>query len=254
MLAPTTQATDRLPLGQLPRTFLSSRRLLALPLLAVALAAASPDASGQPAALPAFGPGVVGIASSGFVIAGGVPLTSGAWGTDYITVSHTLRVGAQFAVLRDGFPYAETRPVAACSSQAHGIDVLILRASTHANGPVIEWGDPAALRPGDEFYGFPRREIHPVPVKYTFVHMNYLEWSKLDRNRVSHQWHNTMVARGGSRPGFSGSPWVADGRVFGLHKGSTRPPGQMEHQLGESAVRIQQCLKDLGYEHLVPQN
>jgi hypothetical protein len=230
------------------------RRLLALSSLTAALAAVAPGAAGQTETPPTFGPGVVGVADSGFVVAGGVPLTSGPWGTDYITVSHALRVGAQFAVLRDRFPYAETRPVAACSSQAHGIDVLILRALTHPNSPVIEWGDPAALRPGDEFYGFPRREIHPAPVKYRFVHMNYLEWSQLDRNRVSHQWHNTLVALGTSRPGFSGSPWVADGKVFGLHKGSTRLPGRPEHQLGESAVRIQQCLRDLGYEHLIPQN
>jgi hypothetical protein len=225
----------------------------ALVLFAAALVTAVPGAAGQTDAPPPFGPMVAGIADAGQVVAGGVPLSSGAWGTDYITVSHALRVGARFAVLRDGFPYVETRPVAACSSQAHGIDALILRAPTHPGSPVVEWGDPAALKPGDEFYGFPRREIHPAPVKYRFVHMNYLEWSALDRTRVSHQWHNTMVALGTGKPGFSGSPWVADGRVFGLHKGRTQPPGRPEHQLGESATRIQECLKQLGYEHLIPQ-
>jgi hypothetical protein len=240
--------------GPLPGDACLRRRLVAPSLLAAALAAAAPGAAGQAEPPPAFGPGVAGVADAGFVVATGVPLTSGPWGTDYITVSHALRVGAQFAVLRDGFPDAETRSVAACSSQAHGIDVLILRARTHPNSAVVEWGDPAALRPGDEFYGFPRREIHPAPVKYRFVHMNYLEWSRLDRHRVSHQWHNTLVALGTSRPGFSGSPWVAGGKVFGLHKGSTRLPGGPEHQLGESARRIAQCLEVLGYEHLIPQN
>jgi hypothetical protein len=220
----------------------------------MALAVVAPRAASQAQAPSTFDPGVAGITTAGTVVASGVPLTSGSWGTDYITVSHALRVGARFEVLRDGFASAEARAVAACSSQAHGIDVLILRVPAHSNSPVIEWGDPTTLRPGDKFYAFPRREIHPAPVKYQFVHMNFLQWSALNRDRVQQQWHNALVALGPGRPGFSGSPWVAGGKVFALHKGVARLPNRPEHQLGESAIRIQECLRLLGYEHLIPQN
>jgi hypothetical protein len=198
-------------------------------------------------------PFVAGIVISGRVIAGGVPLTSGTWGTDYITVSHALSVGASYAVIRDGLPFAETKPVAACSSQAHGIDVLILRAAPHKTSPVVEWGDPTELKSGDELIAFVRREIHPEPIKLKFLHTNLLEWSKQGRDSWSSQWHNTMVAQGTAKPGVSGSPWTLNGRVYGLFKGQVRLPNHPTwYPVAETATRVQQCLQQLGYEHLIP--
>lgn len=201
---------------------------------------------------PAFDPQVVvGIVSQGAVIAGGVPLSSGNWGTDYITVSHALRVGERYAVIREGFPYVNTAPVTACSSQHHGIDVLILRAVSHRGTPVVEWGDPAELKSGDELLLLPRREIHPEPVSVKFVHLNLSEWTK--SLGWSPPWRNVMVGDGISRPGFSGSPWARDGKVLGLHKGRVQPTGQTKwYAVAETATRVRDCLRLLNYEGLVP--
>jgi hypothetical protein len=239
-------------------------RQIVCALASVLVAASAPAAVAQPAAAPApaVAPApalapvaamVTGIVTSGQVVAAAVPLNSGAWGTDYITVSHTLSVGARYAVIRDGLPYTETRPVAACSNQYHGIDVLILRAATHPKSATVEWGDPARLAAGDELFMPPRREIHIEMSRLKFVHVNLIEWSNLRRADLEPQWHHVMVGEGYSKPGFSGSPWVRDGKVYGLHKGSVRlRNNHATYPVAETAARVAECLKALGYEHLVP--
>lgn len=194
---------------------------------------------------------VVGIWTEGYITAGGVPLSSGSWGTDYITVSHALSVRATYSIVRDGLPFAQSTPVTACSTQYHGIDVLILRVASHPRTPVVEWGDPTELKPGDELVVYPRREIQPDPSVLKFVHLNYLEWLQAKPTDVAPEWRNVMVADGVSKPGFSGSPWFRNGKVYGLHKGrSTRQ--NRTYALAETASKVASCLKVLGYESLVP--
>ena len=155
-------------------------------------------------------------------------------------------------MIREGLPYANTTPVTACSSQYHGIDVLILRAASHRGTPVVEWGDPAELKSGDELLLLPRREIHPEPVTVKFVHLNLSEWTKTPTD-WSPPWRNVMVGDGMSRPGFSGSPWSRDGKVLGLHKGRVQPTGQTKwYAVAETATRVRDCLRLLNYEGLVP--
>ncbi|MDR7419107.1 MAG: hypothetical protein QN178_09365 [Armatimonadota bacterium] len=231
------------------------RAVASLIVLMVLPTAAWSQRGGQTASppAPAVQAMVAGILLGGRVIAAGVPLTSGRWGTDYITVSHALGVGATYAVIRDGLPYVETTPVAACSNRAHGIDVLILRAPTHVAASVVEWRDPSELRAGDELTAYVRREIHPTPVTLKFLHVNLLEWARVGPETWPSQWHNTMVAEGMAKPGFSGSPWVARGSVYGLFKGQVRLPNRDQwYPVAETAVRVKQCLQQLGYEHLVP--
>jgi hypothetical protein len=212
---------------------------------------------GQTVVPPAAPPGphtmVAGILVGGQVIAAGVPLASGRWGTDYMTVSHALGVGETYAVIREGLPYVETKPVAACSNRAHGIDVLILRAATHTATTVVAWGDPAKLKAGAELTAYVRREIHPTPVRLKFLHINLLEWAKVGPETWPPQWHNTMVAEGLAKPGFSGSPWIADGKVYGLFKGRVRLPNRDQwYPVAETAGRVAQCLTQLKYNALIP--
>jgi uncharacterized membrane protein len=197
---------------------------------------------------------VAGIRLGGHVIVGGVPITSGAWGTDYVTVSHALAVGRRYTVIQgDGSP-ADATAVMACSSMAHGIDVLVLRVKTHANRLVMEWGDPTELRAGDELMILPRKEFSRDPVKVKFLHLNLLEWSRTTANDWELQWHNVMVGDGMVRPGFSGSPWARGGKVFGLVKGTIKPPGHnIWYAAAETATRVRQCLKGQHYDELVPQ-
>jgi hypothetical protein len=226
--------------------------MLVLAVIVVGTPALSPAGAAPAAAPPAAGP-TAGLVSGGAVVAGGIVLSSGGWGTDYITVSHALRVGGTYAILQDGLPFAEAAPVAACSSHSHGIDVLILRVKTHTHRPAPDWGDPAELRAGDELVVYPRREFHPEPVRVKFIHGHLLTWLNARPDQWPAPWHNVMVADGYSRPGFSGSPWVRDGKVYGLLKGTVRPPGQATwYVAGESATRIRQCLTQVHYDDLVP--
>jgi hypothetical protein len=153
-------------------------------------------------------------------------------------------------VIRAGLGLGDTKPVAACSNQYHGIDVLVLRAASHPKTAVVEWGDPTELKAGDELYSLPRREIHPTPERQRFVHINLVEWTK---TAWSSEWRNVMVAEGFGKPGFSGSPWVRDGKVYGLHKGRVQPRNQQNwYSVAETTTRVKQCLATLSYEHLVP--
>lgn len=196
---------------------------------------------------------VAGIMTRGQIIVAGVPLSSGTWGTDYITVSHALGVGRQYAVLQGSASAAAATPVMACSSHAHGIDVLILRVKTHVSQAIVEWGDPTELRAGDELMMFVRKEMHPEAVKVTFLHLNLLEWSRTGRGDWEPQWHHVMIGDGMIKPGFSGSPWVRNGKVYGLVKGQVRPPGQsVWYAAAETAARMKQCLKEQHYDQLVP--
>jgi len=226
---------------------------LALLVCVVALATALPGpavAQSEPSSMQSL---VVGLVSTGQVVAGGVPLASGSWGSDYITVSHALSVGATYAILREGTPFAESKPVAACSSQAHGIDVLIVRVKEHAQRPVVEWGDPTELKTGDELALHPRREFGAAPVKIRFVHINLLVWNRVSADTWPKQWHNVMVGEGQTRSGFSGSPWVMGGKVYGLHTGTVRPPNQNNwYAVAETATRVRECLERLHYEALIP--
>src|SRR2546427_1778087 len=200
-----------------------------------------------------FGAMVVGIASDEEVIVAGVTLTSGTWGTDYITVSHALGVGPKYGLVRDGYARATAKPVAACSAQFHSIDALILRVSTHPNTAVVEWGDPTGLNSGDELVIFPRREFYPRPVTLRFVHLDLREWTISEPLVWSSEFRHVMVADGYSKPGFSGSPWVRQGKVYGLHKGSVRPQGQARwFAVAETATNVSQCLKLIHYEDLIP--
>ena len=226
---------------------------LALLMCVVALAAALPGPAVAQSEAPGMQSLVVGLVSSGQVIAGGVPLSSGSWGSDYITVSHALSVGATYAILREGTPFAESKPVAACSSQAHGIDVLIVRVKEHVKRPVVEWGDPTELKAGDELAIHPRREFGAAPVKIRFVHVNLLIWNRVPATTWPRQWHNVMVGEGQTRSGFSGSPWAMNGKVYGLHKGTVRPPNQNNwYAVAETATRVRECLGELRYEQLIP--
>lgn len=227
-------------------------RLLVIAAVAAWTPAAGGDARGNAPASD-IAPLVAGIVVGGQVIAGGVALSSGGWGTDYITVSHALSVGVRYSVVREGLPYAQTVPVAACSAQYHGIDVLILRAAAHPRTPISAWGNPEDLRPGEPLLVLPRKEIHPEPSTVKFVHLNLVEWTKAKPADWSPPWRNVMVAEGFSKPGFSGSPWVRGDKVFGLHKGRVKPPGQShEYPVAETATRVTACLNVLGYESLVP--
>jgi hypothetical protein len=226
----------------------------ALVVLVVVIAATLPPPAGaQSPPAPTLAPMVIGVVSGGQVIAGGVPLSSGSWGTDYITVSHALRVGAGYAILRVGAPYGESTPVVACSNVAHGIDVLVLRVKSHAKLPVVEWGDSEQLKAGDELTLYPRREFSPEPSKVRFVHINLLVWAGSRVQEWSRAWHNVMVGEGYSIGGFSGSPWVKDGRVFGLHKGRVQPGGRGPvFVVAEAATRVRQCLGQVQYDALIP--
>lgn len=194
-------------------------------LVLIAVLALGAPAAGQPAV--EAGPVVVGVVSGSSVVVAGVPLASGPWGTDYITVSHALAVGGRYAILRDGAPFADSVPVAACSNAYHGVEVLILRVAAHPNSPVAHWGDPAELRVGDELMILPRREIHPRPSPVRFLHTTLTAF--LAERQIQwtppRPWRNVMVGEGFVAPGFSGSPWVRDGRVYGLTKGWVQPPG-----------------------------
>jgi len=221
-------------------------------LIIIPAALALPVRAQSPPA-PTFAPMVIGVVSGGQVIAGGVPLSSGSWGTDYITVSHALSVGATYSILRSGAPFAESTPVAACSSAAHGIDVLILRVKSHAKLPVVDWGNSDELKAGDELMMYPRREFHPEAVKVRFVHINFSTWAGSRAQSFSRQWHNVMMGEGYTVPGFSGSPWVMSGRVYGLHKGWVQPGGQgPRYVVAETATRVKQCLGQVQYEALIP--
>jgi len=221
-------------------------------LLGAVLVTASPVAA-APQSVSGLHAMVVGIGSDDRVIAAGVPLTSGPWGTDYITVSHALSVGRKYSISSDGKAFAPAAGLAACSSHYHGIDVLILRVRAHANRPVIDWGDPAALRQGDELFILPRREFHPEPVSVTFLHLNLLEWTRSTPGDWEPQWRNVMVGDGFSRPGFSGSPWVREGKVYGLLKGRVRPPGQNTwYTVAETATKVRECLRQVHYQELIP--
>ncbi len=196
---------------------------------------------------------VVGFTEGGRVLTGGVPLTSGDWGTDYVTVSHGLRVGRQFAITYDGKSFDASAPVAACSSKHHGIDVLIVRVASHQNRRVVAWGDPDELKAGDELVVLPRPEIHATPERMRFLHVNLLTWSQDSTVEWPQAWQNVMVGEGYARPGFSGSPWVKDGKVYGLHKGIVRLQSSRESfAVAETATRLHQCLKLLHYTELIP--
>lgn len=218
--------------------------LLLIALAAVTPAVATPQVHRDVTAI------AVGIMADGQVIAGGMTLASGSWGTDYITVSHALGVGRKYAI-HNGAPTPAT-PVLACSSAAHGLDILVLRVTAQKNMPVADWGDPGTLRPGDELTVMVRKEFHPEPVKVKFLHVNLLEWSRMT-GPWTHAWHNVMVAHGAAQPGFSGSPWVKDGKVYGLLKGRVRPPGHAAwYATAETATRVKDCLKYQSYEQLIP--
>lgn len=212
-----------------------------------------PQAVTQAVSSPDFGVMVVGIASDGEIIAAGVPLSSGPWGTDYITVSHALGVRSKYGLARDGYARTDAKPVAACSAQFHSIDVLILRVSEHTNTSVVDWGDPTLLKLGDELLISPRREFHPNPIAVRFVSLDLREWTKSQPGVWSAEFRHVMVGDGFSKPGFSGSPWARDGKVYGLHKGSVRPEGQAKwFAVAETATNVSQCLKLIRYEELIP--
>jgi hypothetical protein len=108
------------------------------------------------------------------------------------------------------------------------------------------------LKAGDELQILPRREIHAEPVTVKFIHVNLGEWTKT-LTQWSPQWRNTMVGDGMSMPGFSGSPWVRNGKVFGLHKGWVKPTAQSkQYVVAETATKVRDCLKLLNYASLVP--
>jgi hypothetical protein len=165
-----------------------------------------------------------------------------------------LGVRDTYAIVRDGLPFAETKPVAACSTVAHGIDVLILRAATHRSTPVVEWGDPQELQRGDELMVYARKEFAAEPSRLKFLHLNLKEWAPPTRG-YGREWENTMVAEGMTRSGFSGSPWARGSKVYGLHKGRVSLPGQTTmYPVAETALRVKDCLQQLRYELLLPQN
>lgn len=216
--------------------------------------AALPTSRARAASPRDFGAMVAGIMMKGQVIVASVPLNSGSWGTDYITVSHALAVGRQYGVLNGSAPPASAAtPVMACSSHAHGIDVLVLRVKSQPHQSVVEWGDPKELRTGDELTVFVRKEVHPEPVKVKFLHLNLLEWSRTARDQWEPQWHHVMIGEGLVKPGFSGSPWMRNGKVYGLVKGQIKPAGHSSwYAAAEPTSRIMRCLKDQHYSDLVP--
>ncbi|MGQ0549783.1 MAG: trypsin-like peptidase domain-containing protein [Armatimonadota bacterium] len=215
--------------------------------------AAAPVAAALPRPSADLAAVVVGIVSDGQVIAGGMTLASGPWGTDYITVSHALGVGRKYAVVHGDGVRVPATPVMACSSAAHGMDILVLRVLSLKNSPVMEWGDPGTLRAGDELVVMVRKEFHPEPVRVKFVHQNLLAWLPTGAGPWGQAWHNVMVAHGMAQPGFSGSPWVRDGKVYGLFKGRVKPPGQGAwYATAETSTRVKQCLNVQSYELLIP--
>ncbi len=224
-------------------------------LVAVGLLATGSLATGQVPSVDDLRSMVVGVAQARSLVTAGVPLTSGAWGTDYITVSHGLRVGSQFEITYDGQAFDESAPVAACSAWHHGIDVLILRVASHQYRRVVAWGNPADLKAGDELLLLPRPEIQTSPPRVTFVHVNLLAWSgeraELQPRAWPREWQNVMVGVGDSLPGFSGSPWVKDGKVYGLHKGRVRPASTW-FEVAETATAVHRCLQIVHYAELIP--
>lgn len=180
-----------------------------------------------------------------------MPLTSGEWGTDYITVSHGLRVGRRFSITYNGKIFDPSTPVAACSSMYHGIDVLVVRVAKHKHHQVVIWGDPAELKPGDELFLLPRPEIQAHNERMTFVHPNFRAWTHAGPDELPREWQNVMVGVGMSIPGFSGSPWVRNGKVYGLHKGRVRPQDTW-YEVAETSTKIATCLKMVHYADLIP--
>lgn len=112
---------------------------LASILVLLTLTASAPAA---PASLADMRAMVAGLAAGERVIAAAMPLASGSWGTDYLTVSHALRVGKGNTLTIDGRSFAETERIAACSSQYHGIDLLIVRVRGYPGRSVLTWAIP----------------------------------------------------------------------------------------------------------------
>jgi len=219
---------------------------------------------------------VVGIIGDGKVQGGAVVLTSGSWGTDYLTVSHVLSVGGRYAVTSDGKTFDESTPVVACSQYAHRVDVLVLRVSSHRDRTPVAWGDPNELRSGDTLTLIPRIEVSPTTEQIRFVHPTFIQWLRMqiqqrpdlwtgwaeqNLDNFSRPYHDTLVFEGFLKPGFSGSPVMRDGKVFGLLKGHWKPQhwtGRAWEDIGlelvfvESAARIAKCLESVHYSDLIP--
>jgi len=199
---------------------------------------------------------VIGINDGEQVVATGVPLTSGAWGADYITVSHLLQSRIKYSITSDGKVVAKAQSVAACGRFYQGIDVLILRVREHRYRPVVTWGQAAELKIGEELQIFPYRSFESVSVLVRFLHPDFAVWATthIRKDRQWNEWppeaRGVLVGEGRGRPGFSGSPWVKDGKVYGLHKGPLPPEFGLKDILGaEPWSKIDRCLKDVHYEY-----
>lgn len=130
---------------------------------------------------------------------------------------------------------------------------MILRVTAHRQRAVIDWGNPAQLKARDELFILPRPEIYPGPVSIKFVHINLLQWSGSKPEEYPREGHNLMVADGLTGAGFSGSPWVKDGRVYGMLVSQVERHDKL-YSLAESATKVHECLAQLHYEELVPTN
>jgi len=207
-----------------------------LGLLLVTLMAGSQAAAGPPSL-------IVGVAVGDRVEVSAIPYAAGPWGTDYVTVSHVLRVGASYSITTDGKVFTSTRPIAACSAMHHGIDVLVLRVADTRS--VARWGHPPELKTGDELSLTPWREHSGNPIIIRLLHHHFRTWVAADG--WSPELAHTMVAQGHRQPGFSGSAWVRNGKVYGLHKGTARMDDGRIVALAEPTTRIKYCFALVGY-------
>lgn len=200
---------------------------------------------------------VVGVAHEGRAEFSAVPYASGAWGTDFLTVTHGLRIGGN-QITVDGRRFEAAQPIVLCRGFAHGVDAMLLRVAAHPNRPVVPWGDASDLKPGDEFRVVSWRGLHP-PASLLFLHHTFSEWA----DRTDYQWpaetDHLLVGEAPARyqvPGFagySGAPWVRNSRAYGMHKGVARAKPQLGREdekivaLAEPVARIKECLDRMGY-------
>ncbi len=191
---------------------------------------------------------VVGVAHEGRPLMTAVPYASGAWGTDYLTVSHGMRMGG-LKITFDGRRFDAARYVTVCSGMVHGIEALILRVVEHRNRPTATWGDHMTLKPGDELQVLPWHGLHG-PRTVRLLGHSFRQWIGGSEDWPTELDH-ALVAEGRSDPGGSGAPWVRNGRVYGVHKGAAKivslSGGERIVALAEPATRIRECLTKVGY-------
>lgn len=198
---------------------------------------------------------VVGVGHEGRVERTAVPYASGAWGTDYLTVSHLMRAdGLQITLDGRRFAPATIVPEAYCSGMAHGIDVVLLRVVAHRDRPTVSWGTLSDLKDGDELRVTP----HDLPlVTVRLLHHVFEQWADRGAEEWPAEVSRALVAEAwdlrSTHSGYSGAPWMRNGRAYGIHKATARAKAKRGAEdekfvaLAEPVTRIRECFERMGY-------